>query len=85
MNTQQVNKNKRPRVYPLNENFFENIDTEEKAYFLGLIAADGCICMSQAKNSIPSVLTISLQENGNTLIKKSFRHFLKKFPINHSS
>lgn len=26
-----------------NENFFEKIDTEEKAYFLGLIYSDGCL------------------------------------------
>lgn len=29
--------------YTLNENYFENIDTEEKAYILGLIYADGYI------------------------------------------
>jgi intein/homing endonuclease len=27
----------------LNENFFEVIDTQEKAYWLGFIAADGCV------------------------------------------
>ncbi len=27
-----------------NESFFENINTEAKAYFLGLMYADGCIC-----------------------------------------
>lgn len=26
-----------------NENYFEKIDTEDKAYFLGFIMADGCI------------------------------------------
>jgi hypothetical protein len=26
-----------------NENYFEKIDSEDKAYFLGLICADGCI------------------------------------------
>lgn len=31
------------RKYTLNENFFENIDSEEKAYWLGFIAADGCV------------------------------------------
>ena len=30
-------------MYQLNENYFETIDTREKAYFLGLLTADGCI------------------------------------------
>jgi intein/homing endonuclease len=29
------------RTYPLNENYFDIIDNEEKAYFLGLLYADG--------------------------------------------
>lgn len=31
------------RKYTLNETFFETIDSEEKAYWLGFIAADGCV------------------------------------------
>ena len=27
----------------LNKDYFKNIDNEEKAYWLGFIAADGCI------------------------------------------
>lgn len=30
------------RKFPINENFFESIDTEEKAYFLGFLYADAC-------------------------------------------
>lgn len=30
------------RKYAINEDFFDNIDTEEKAYMLGFIFADGC-------------------------------------------
>jgi hypothetical protein len=30
------------RKYKLNENYFDRIDTEDKAYFLGLLYADGC-------------------------------------------
>ena len=31
------------KKYTFNEDYFENIDTEDKAYFLGFIAADGCV------------------------------------------
>ena len=31
------------RHYPINEAFFDVIDTEHKAYWLGFIAADGCV------------------------------------------
>jgi hypothetical protein len=31
------------RIYTLNKNYFSNIDTEEKAYWLGFIAADGSV------------------------------------------
>ena len=40
-----INKppNKRNRKYQFDENFFEKIDTEKKAYFLGLILTDGTL------------------------------------------
>jgi hypothetical protein len=31
------------RKYPFNERYFESIDSEEKAYWLGFLAADGCV------------------------------------------
>lgn len=31
------------RKYQVNENFFEVIDTEQKAYWLGVLYADGCV------------------------------------------
>lgn len=37
------NTNFSNRKYKLNENYFENIDSHEKAYWLGFIAADGCV------------------------------------------
>jgi hypothetical protein len=39
------------RKHFFNENYFENIDTEEKAYWLGFIAADGCIVKTGDYNS----------------------------------
>lgn len=37
------NDNQARRKYKYNQDFFEVIDTEEKAYWLGFIMADGCI------------------------------------------
>lgn len=38
------------RKNKLNENFFKEIDTEEKAYWLGFLYADGCVCKRSNKN-----------------------------------
>ena len=35
--------------YLLNERYFENIDTGSKAYWLGFIAADGCVVNKKGK------------------------------------
>lgn len=37
--------NKCRRIHEINENYFSLIDTEEKAYFLGLLYADGCVSL----------------------------------------
>lgn len=50
----------------LNENFFETIDNEEKAYFLGLVYTDGSVRI--IKNS--KQLRISLQLQDEEIIKK---------------
>lgn len=36
-------KGKQTRKYYLDEDYFETIDTKDKAYILGIIASDGCI------------------------------------------
>lgn len=38
------------RKNSLNENFFKTIDTESKAYWLGFLYADGCICKKYDKS-----------------------------------
>lgn len=49
------------RKHFFNENYFEKIDTQEKAYWLGFIAADGAVTKSSEYNSFR--LSISIQEN----------------------
>lgn len=56
---------KRPRIMPVrsakryavNDHYFETIDTERKAYWLGFLAADGCVQNSKGKR----ILTVELQ------------------------
>jgi len=40
------------KKYYFNEDFFETIDSEKKAYWLGFIAADGCVTESSRKRLI---------------------------------
>ena len=65
-----VETNKTPneyRKYNLNQNYFEKIDTEEKAYFLGLIYSDGCL--------YKNILSVSLVEIDSHILE-SFLFFL---------
>lgn len=55
------------RSYNVNENYFERIDSEEKAYWLGFITADGCL--KQNKNQ----LDIGLSINDHSHLEK-FKH-----------
>jgi len=50
------------------ENYFENIDTEEKAYWLGFISADGSIVKSSQYNSYR--LQINLNTNDESHLEK---------------
>lgn len=51
------------RKYNLNENYFDNIDTQNKAYFLGLLYADGCNMTNR------NVVTISLKESDKHILE----------------
>ena len=52
------------RKYKLNENFFEKIDSEEKAYFLGLLYADGYI------NETLNMVDLTLHKQDKEILDK---------------
>ena len=49
-NIPKQNDNQANRKYFFNEDYFKKIDTEEKAYWLGFIMADGCISKNNSNN-----------------------------------
>jgi hypothetical protein len=60
-------------MYKFNREFFNVIDTEEKAYWLGFLAADGCIRKNK-KNSHQLVLKLSVRDMGHVVkFKKSLK------------
>lgn len=64
--------------FDINENFFDKIDNENKAYFLGIIYADGC-------NKRPrNIVTLFLKESDIELIKKLNRFIFKDKPVSIS-
>lgn len=50
------------RKHSYNEKFFEKIDTEEKAYWLGFIYADGCVYESTDKKSYRLQINLKLSD-----------------------
>jgi hypothetical protein len=57
-----------------NENFFENIDSEEKAYFLGMLMTDGCILDNRGKMKTAMVI-LKLHSTDIDVLKK-FKHVI---------
>lgn len=55
-----------------NEDYFENIDTEHKAYWLGFLMADGCVLETVYRNGerIPATLQIALGIQDIEIIKR---------------
>lgn len=62
-------------VLKLDQNYFNNIDTQEKAYFLGLIAADGCV--SKKTNAISIAMVYEDSKNILDFFLKELKSNLK--------
>ena len=54
------------RQYYLNERYFQNIDSEDKAYWLGFLTADGCVYQ---KNSV-SQISLKLKASDASHVQK---------------
>lgn len=67
------------RKYPLNENYFEEIDTEEKAYWIGFILADGYILYDETKYTY--ILGIVLHQKDRIHLEKLNKELSSNRPI----
>lgn len=77
LNIKMRSPSERARKYSFNENFFEKIDTEQKAYWLGFIIADGCISC----NKYSKTLQIALNKIDFLHLKKFLRSVNSNVPI----
>lgn len=62
------------------EDYFSSIDTEKKAYFLGLIITDGCVFRKHSKQAI---IAISLQESDKYILEEFKREIRSNKQITH--
>lgn len=69
-----------PKKYIYNEDFFEIIDIEEKAYWLGFIMADGCIVQKSLNKPCLS-LVINLKESDKKHLEKFKNHLNSNLPV----
>ena len=65
--------------YYCNEDYFSQIDTPRKAYWLGFIAADGCI---YKRDNHQGLLAISIKENDIELLNQFKQDIEATHPIN---
>lgn len=55
------------RKYPVNHRFFSTIDTEEKAYWLGFLMADGCVTGNEVKIALAEKDASHLRKFGEAI------------------
>lgn len=56
-------------TYPFDYNYFENINSPDKAYFLGFLAADGNVFKRNNKTNSQSIIKLSLQKTDKNILE----------------
>lgn len=73
--------NKPRRLYEFNEKYFENINTKNKAYILGFLMADGCVCKSSPSKESPDRLIIQISNKDRCILEFIQKELGSKYPI----
>lgn len=87
---QGINTKRRNR-YSLNETYFDNIDSQTKAYIIGLMAADGCVTSTNyvvyesVERSLVELVKEELSYTGNIRIISFSQGYDPHYRINFSS
>ena len=68
------------RIYQYNENYFESIDSPNKAYWLGFLASDGCIAHHDKDNRQDSI-RLNLQSCDCEILEKLNKELKTTKPI----
>lgn len=74
-----VNQKYSSRKYKINENYFDIIDTQNKAYILGFLYADGNVNIKKNKNTI----SISLQEEDGYILELMRKEIGSEKPLEY--
>lgn len=61
--------NKPRRKYEFNEDYFKNINTKNKAYILGFLMADGCVCKSTQDKTLPDRLIVQISHKDRCILE----------------
>ena len=68
--------------YSVNEDYFKTIDTEEKAYWLGFLYADGCVHEDTTRGYVKSInMELGLAEIDKTHIHKLNKATDSNYPV----
>ena len=71
--------------YHVDENYFEQINTPNKAYWLGFLYADGCINQRMKKDKISYTLEITLQKDDVLHLEKMKMSLKSNAPIKYKT
>jgi hypothetical protein len=69
---------RRPWAYDLDEDFFEKIDTQSKAYILGMLATDGCVADGKSHSNR---VFLSLQARDEHILHEILKEMHSDSPV----
>lgn len=77
-NIERRSRSEASRIYNFNEHYFDIIDTPNKAYFLGILYADGC-------NQKNNMITLRLQEDDYDILDKLNKEIDNERPLKYAA